>query len=78
MATDDERKRYEAAVAVVRARPASDRPNLLVAHVALRAGLLEEAEAAAAADVRAFPGDDAGRTTLACVRARLGIVPDGP
>ncbi|MFO0931888.1 MAG: hypothetical protein U1E39_04170 [Planctomycetota bacterium] len=78
VATDDERKRYEAAVAVVRARPASDRPNLVVAHLALRAGLLEEAEAAAAADVRAFPGDDAGRTTLACVRARLGIVPDGP
>lgn len=78
VATDDERKRYEAAVAVVRARPASDRPNLVVAHLAARAGLLEEAEAAAAADVRAFPGDDAGRTTLAYVRARLGIVPDGP
>jgi hypothetical protein len=78
VATDDERKRYEASVAVVRARPAADRPDLVVAHVALRAGLLEEAEAAAAADVRAFPGDGAGRTTLACVRARLGIVPDRP
>lgn len=78
VASDDERTRYEAAVAAVRARPASDRPNLVVAHLALRAGLLAEAEAAAAADVRAFPRDDAGRTTLAYVRARLGIVPDGP
>jgi len=75
VASDDERRRFEAAVAIARARPATDRPDLVVAHLAARAGFLEEAEAAAAADTRAHPGDRAAAQTLAYVRARLGIVP---
>lgn len=73
VASEDEARHYEESLRVVRERAPAAVAGLLAAHVALRAGLLEEAEALLAAAAPRAPLPALEQATRAYVRARLGL-----
>ncbi len=79
VATDEERAAFESAVAVVRSQAPAAIRDLLIAHLALRRGLLGEAEKAVLDYGEVAPTDPVGHETLALVLRRLGLPePAGP
>ncbi|MCI0589664.1 MAG: hypothetical protein L0323_22845 [Planctomycetes bacterium] len=70
--TGEERGAFESAVAIIRSQAPAAIRDLLIAHLALRRGLLGEAEKAALDYGEAAPAEPVGRETLALVLRRLG------
>jgi hypothetical protein len=70
--TAEEAAAWARATDEVRARVDADVAHLLVAHLALRRGLLEEAERAARAHIASSPDDARGRAVLEHVERAVG------
>jgi hypothetical protein len=73
VATREEADRWRQALAVVEARVARDEALLIGVHLALRRGLVEEAERLLAGDADSVRGSPALQRLAAHVRARLGL-----
>jgi hypothetical protein len=78
VATPEEARAFEEASHAVEARVAPDLRDLLLAQVALRRGLVAEAERLARAHLARHPSDEVGRATLRHVRLLQGLSPEPP